>query len=117
MREFLINAIDKTVLGLVKIRYKIVRPTLTLPSEFLQHWKEMYPKSFTQTRGVVPPLNPVAAALVDVSPLPVPEPDFADVHQFERGLDSPFPFGGKSNDLVEGPENPTRIGTNFNAKI
>jgi hypothetical protein len=76
MREFFINTIDKVVIGLVKLRSKLylypLNKTRGESAEYFDKWKKAYPKTFDTSKNPTP-LNDIAAALLDVSPLPVPK--------------------------------------------
>lgn len=73
--------------------------------KLLNRWKKQYPETFNNTKAVVI-LNEVAQALVDSSPLPVPKTEKPET-QYDVSV---FPHNGRSNDLIEGPDNPTRNG-------
>jgi hypothetical protein len=75
-------------------------------NKFLQRWKKFSPETFNLSKTITP-LNPVTADLIEASKKEVPE---ADIDPTKQLIDEVFPHGGKSNDLVVGPDNPNRVG-------
>jgi hypothetical protein len=97
MRNILLKFLDKLMGSLLKARHKLLKDYADpAAAEFLANWKKAYPSTFDLSKAVAP-LNPVTVDLRAAIEKDVPKTEA-------------FPFGGKSNNLVEGPDNPTRAG-------